>query len=73
MSAGFAAQLSDDKAAIMHRATEDLRTSDLLKRALGKGDTMPPFALPDEAGTLVRSDDLLTRGPLVVSFFRGFW
>jgi peroxiredoxin len=31
------------------------------------------FTLPDIDGTLVSSAELLRRGPLVVSFFRGKW
>jgi peroxiredoxin len=40
---------------------------------LKAGDKMPDFVLPDAQGTLVFSDDLLARGPLVVVFFRGDW
>jgi len=29
--------------------------------------------LPDETGSLVSSRDLLEKGPLVVSFYRGIW
>jgi hypothetical protein len=57
----------------MHRATEELRTSGILDRVLKKGDRAPEFTLPDTNGTLVSSVDLLRRGPLVVSFFRGKW
>ena len=42
-------------------------------QALGPGDPMPPFLLPNAEGELVASADLLARGPLVVSFFRGGW
>jgi peroxiredoxin len=41
--------------------------------ALKKGDTLPAFALPDGDGVMVGSRDLLSRGPLVVSFYRGYW
>ena len=34
---------------------------------------MPEFSLRDETGNEVRSSDLLTRGPLVLTFFRGVW
>ena len=44
-----------------------------LDGVLKPGDAMPDFVLPDAAGTLVFSDDLLARGPLVVVFFRGDW
>ncbi len=42
-------------------------------RALKIGDAMPSFALPNAEGRLVFSDELLAKGPLVVSFFRGNW
>ena len=59
--------------AIMHRATERLQQSGLAEHALGVGDQMPAFSLPGLAGNEVRSSDLLTRGPLVLTFFRGVW
>ena len=37
------------------------------------GDPLPAFVLPDEAGQLVSSHELLSRGPLVISFNRGHW
>lgn len=40
---------------------------------LKPGEPMPDFVLPNAAGDLVFSDDLLARGPLVVCFFRGIW
>ncbi|MDA1325733.1 MAG: peroxiredoxin-like family protein [Proteobacteria bacterium] len=43
------------------------------KNAPAAGDMLPPFLLPDENGRLVSSDELLSRGPLVVTFNRGNW
>jgi hypothetical protein len=57
----------------MHRATEDLRRSRLAERALKVGDVAPAFELANQDGNLVRSAELLTRGPLVITFFRGHW
>jgi hypothetical protein len=57
----------------MHRATEDLRGSGLAQRALKVGDLAPAFELANQDGDLVRSSDLLARGPLVITFFRGHW
>ncbi|HSB71073.1 MAG TPA: hypothetical protein VLT62_17230 [Candidatus Methylomirabilis sp.] len=71
--ARFEAKASPEIRATMHRATEDLRRSGILERVLKVGDRAPEFALPDGNGTLVRSGDLLARGPLVVSFYRGVW
>ncbi|SRR5579871_4346584 len=42
-------------------------------QALKVGSAMPPFVLPNAAGRLIASDELLARGPLVVTFFRGSW
>ena len=60
-------------AKIMHDATARLIASGAADRALGEGDTAPAFALPDAEGEIVRSQDLLSRGPLVLTFFRGHW
>ena len=42
-------------------------------RILKAGETAPAFELVDTTGQSVRSADLLARGPLVVTFYRGFW
>lgn len=68
-----AKQLPEAAQQVMHRVTEELRASGQVSRAVGEGDTAPPFALPDQDGEIVRSDELLARGPLVLTFFRGHW
>ena len=57
----------------MHRATAELVASHAADRALKAGDRAPQFALPDADGRLHRSEELLARGPLVLSFYRGVW
>jgi peroxiredoxin len=52
---------------------QDLTRSGLIDGALKAGDPMPDFELPNAAGKLVASAELLERGPLVLSFFRGGW
>ena len=37
------------------------------------GERAPEFRLPDTSGKIVRSDDLLRSGPLVLTFYRGSW
>ncbi len=58
---------------VMERATESLRTSGILSRLPAVGSRLTPFDLPDSDGNRVRSDDLLARGPVVVTFYRGVW
>ena len=57
----------------MHRATDELITSGAAHQALRAGDKAPSFTLNDPGGNPVSSMDLLTKGPLVVSFYRGNW
>ncbi|HVB18573.1 MAG TPA: hypothetical protein VNF04_18755 [Stellaceae bacterium] len=73
MREASAKRIPGDKAAIMHRATEDLRRSGIMDRVIKVGDALPGFALPNAYGQEVRSADLLAKGPLVLTFFRGAW
>ncbi len=57
----------------MHRATAELIASGAAARALKAGAVLPAFSLSDENGNKVSSIDLLARGPLVISFYRGVW
>jgi peroxiredoxin len=57
----------------MHRATAELIASGAAQRALKAGDKLPAFVLSDPEGNSVSSDDLLSKGPLVISFYRGVW
>lgn len=50
-----------------------LRDLGIGKRAIGVGDRIPEFTLPDQVGANVRLSDLLKLGNLVISFFRGAW
>ena len=59
--------------AIMHKATADLIASGQAARALKAGARAPTFALPNAQGEIVRSAELLARGPLVLTFYRGIW
>jgi peroxiredoxin len=59
--------------AAFHKGTAELIASGQAERALKAGDRAPAFTLPDADDVAVRSADLLTRGPLVVTFYRGVW
>ncbi|WP_298240963.1 peroxiredoxin-like family protein [uncultured Bradyrhizobium sp.] len=58
---------------IMHRATAELIASGQAQRAKKAGDAAPDFTLKDPEGKPVALRDLLAKGPLVVSFYRGAW
>ncbi|MDH3283630.1 MAG: hypothetical protein OEQ13_02730 [Acidobacteriota bacterium] len=71
--ASFAEQAPAEAREVMGRATDDLRASGIISRIPTSGSPLPAFELPDTGGQLVRSDDLLGRGPLILSFYRGVW
>ena len=63
---------SDLIAAIRESLSGQTR-SHVLDRAIKAGDMAPKFRLPDTAGEVVALSNLLRRGPVVVSFFWGYW
>jgi peroxiredoxin len=62
-----------ERLALMERATRELIESGQAQRAKKAGDRAPEFSLQDPAGNPVSSRDLLAKGPLVLSFYRGVW
>jgi len=60
-------------AAVVERLVARLRAHQAGAAAPKPGDMMPPFALPDETGRMVALNDLLVRGPAIVTFHRGHW
>ena len=63
-----------ERLAITDNAIHDLLATGIEDTILPIGATAPSFALQDAINKkIVRSDDLLAIGPLVVKFFRGRW
>jgi len=58
---------------VQARAIAELRSQGLAANSIVFGEKAPAFSLPDQNGKAVSSGDLLTRGRLVVCFFRGRW
>ena len=71
--AASTARRPPEQRAIMERATDDLRASGILRKVAAVGQIATPFVAPNYDGRTVSSSELLARGPLVVSFFRGAW
>lgn len=59
--------------AVMDAETSRVTASSLAAHALKVGDAAPDFILPDAHGLPVRFRSLLSRGPVVVVFYRGGW
>jgi hypothetical protein len=68
-----ASQIPAEVAAVTQRLIEDLRKPEVMNRVLKVGDKAPGFVLPNQNGQVVSSNELLPKGPLVISFFRGKW
>ena len=62
-----------ERQSVMHRATADLRASGILDQVIKVGDKLPGFSLQNAYGHEVSSSDLLARGPLVLTVYRGSW
>lgn len=66
-------QLPPEVLRTLANATKELSASRLAESSMQKGARAPGFALPDASGKIVKLEELLRRGPVVVSFFRGAW
>ena len=68
-----AARIPEDIRTVMGKATQDLRASGIMDGVIQVGDTLPSFNLPNTDGVMVSSDELLAKGNLVVTIYRGHW
>jgi hypothetical protein len=55
------------------RTTEDQVRSGIAARALNEGAKAPDFTLRNVRGETVQLSKLLSRGPAVLTFYRGGW
>ena len=70
---GFERQAPPEALATMHRATDDLRASGLMDGVIGEGRQAPDFTLDDSRGTPTALAEVRSKGPVVLTFFRGDW
>lgn len=68
-----AAKIPAEAKAVMHRATEELRSSGILDTMLSAGAEAPRFTLPASDGATVSLEGELAKGPVILTFFRGSW
>ncbi|GAA4834815.1 peroxiredoxin-like family protein [Algivirga pacifica] len=65
--------LSQEQLSIMHGATQKLKDSGIQDNVLKVGTQMPSFTLPNQNGKMIDSAELLQKGLLFITFYRGFW
>jgi len=70
---GFEAKAPAEVLAVMHEVALDLRTSWTLAQQAQPGSALPAFELPDSEGKPLASTELLSKGPLIATFYRGMW
>jgi len=73
MKAGFEKTAPAKTLATMHGATADLAASGIMDLVSKVGDRAPTFTLNDSRGRSVSSAELLPKGPMVLTFYRGDW
>lgn len=57
----------------IEECTAELAKSKLVQSSLQVGDKMPEFELSNATGEVISSEELLSKGPLVINFYRGGW
>jgi peroxiredoxin len=67
------AQRSPEERKVRADAVAEVADAKSAVQALGTGEVVPEFRLPSITGAVVESRELLGRGPLVISFYRGGW
>lgn len=67
------ARIPPEAQAVMQRSIDDLRASGIMSRIVNVGQPAPDFTLPNASGQPIALRDMLARGPVVLSFYRGRW
>jgi peroxiredoxin len=65
--------LPSEISAVFFKEAEDLGQSDVAKNALKPGAKAPLFSLPDATGNLISLAEALSKGTVVLTFYRGIW
>ena len=73
IKADFVKQADPRDVALMQEARAELRRSCMLTEVRGAGQRAPAFLLRVAGGELFDSAAQLAAGPLIVTFYRGFW
>ncbi len=71
--AQFRQNVPDETQAIMANAGDAIAALGLEAQSLQVGDMLPAIALPSATGQTVTITELLSQGPVVITFYRGGW
>ncbi|MCO7176195.1 peroxiredoxin-like family protein [Sporolactobacillus kofuensis] len=70
--ASFKKKASQEKQRLYAQAIKELEESGVAQ-GLKIGDKAPNFSLPNPSGKIVNLSDELTKGPVILNFYRGGW
>ncbi|MEO1405425.1 MAG: peroxiredoxin-like family protein [Pseudomonadota bacterium] len=73
IAAGSAKRFPPEVIATMRKAADDIETQGIGDNAASPGDILPNATLTDATGNKVEISSLLSKGPLVITFYRGGW
>ncbi len=68
----FKQKAPQEKQRLMAQATKELEESGAAQ-GLKEGDQIPDFRLPDATGKMVSITKELSKGPIILTFYRGGW
>lgn len=69
----FSANASDEVKAMFEKGAAEIAASGVLERAKKVGSVAPDFELEDHRGRPHELSDLMSDGPVVLTFYRGKW
>jgi len=69
----FAAKAPPERAAVYQAGIDAVAESGIYESAKKTGNRAPDFALKNAAGKEVRLSELLAKGPVVITWYRGGW
>ena len=69
----FIPNVPEETMSLLMSELQTLIASGLAEKALSKGDDFPAFTLPNANNKALIFNDLINKGPLVISFYRGAW
>ena len=72
-NAAFSKRVPEEVINNINNAVHEVADSGILDRAKKLGDRAPDFELPNAVGETVKLSDLLARGPVILTWYRGNW
>lgn len=72
-AAGFARAMPTDIVQALEESIDAVKRSGIAGRAIKAGARAPDFSLPNAQGRQLALGDLLAKGPIILSFYRGSW